>query len=121
MPCLFSFWAKYQVREAEQCRDRSKDGRKFRILNVLDVYSLEVLGSKVDFSLPAVCFFRRLNRITEWRGKPATIRVDNSPEYISGLLMKWAKKRRITIEYIQRGKPQQNAYLERYNRTVRHE
>ena len=46
---------------------------------------------------------------------------DNGPEYISGLLMRWAEKRGIRIAYIQPGKPQQNAYIERYNRTVRHE
>jgi putative transposase len=49
------------------------------------------------------------------------IRVDNGPEYVSGLLKAWAVTRSIHIEYIQPGKPQQNAYIERYNRTVRHE
>jgi len=49
------------------------------------------------------------------------IRVDNGPEYISGKLMAWAEKRGIHIQYIQPGKSQQNAYIERYNRTVRHE
>ena len=47
--------------------------------------------------------------------------MDNGPEYVSGLLTAWAEKRGITIEYIQPGKPQQNAYIERDNRTVRHE
>ena len=49
------------------------------------------------------------------------IRVDNGPEYISGKLMAWAEQMSIHIQYIQPGKPQQNAYIERYNRTVRHE
>ena len=57
----------------------------------------------------------------EWRGKPGTIRVDNGPEYISGKLLIWAEKRGITIQHIQPGQPQQNAYIERYNRTFRHE
>jgi len=57
----------------------------------------------------------------EWRGRPGSIRVDNGPEYISGKLIAWAEKRGISIQYIQPGKPQQNAYVERYNRTVRHE
>jgi len=90
-------------------------------LNVLDDFNREGLGIEVDFSLPAMRVVRSLNRIIEWRGKPATIRVDNGPEYVSGLLMEWAEKRGIAIEYIQPGKPQQNAYIERYNRTVRHE
>jgi putative transposase len=57
----------------------------------------------------------------EWRGKPGTIRVDNGPEYISEKLRLWAEKRGITIQHIQPGQPQQNANVERYNRTVRHE
>ena len=62
-----------------------------------------------------------LNQIIEWRGAPKTIRVDNGQEYISGTLMEWAENRGITLAHIQPGKPQQNAYVERYNRTVRHE
>ena len=101
--------------------DMLGDGRAFRLLNVLDDYSREGLGIEVDFSLPAERVIRGLNRIIEWRGRPENIRVDNRPEYISGKLLEWAEKRNITIQHIQLGKPQQNAYIERYNRTVRHE
>lgn len=52
---------------------------------------------------------------------PDTIRVDNGPEYISATLLNWAANRNIAIMHIQPGKPQQNAYIERYNRTVRQE
>jgi putative transposase len=91
------------------------------LLNVLDDFNREGLGIEVDFSLPAKRVIRSLNRIIEWRGKPETIRVDNGPEYISGKLLEWAEKQGISIQHIQPGKPQQNAYIERYNRTVRHE
>lgn len=64
---------------------------------------------------------RALNQIIEWRGKPTAIRVDNGPEYISATLAIWAAKQGIVLTHIQPGKPQQNAYDERYNRTVRHE
>jgi putative transposase len=101
--------------------DRLEDGRAFRLLNVLDDFNREGLGIEVDFSLPAERVVRMLNQIIEWRGKPKAIRVDNGPEYISGTLMKWAEKQRIALQHIQPGKPQQNAYVERYNRTVRHE
>ena len=101
--------------------DQLADGRSFRTLNVLDDFNREGLGIEVDFSLPAERVVRSLNQIMEWRGKPTTIRVDNGPEYISGKLMAWAEKHGIHIEYIQPGKPQQNAYIERYNRTVRGE
>ena len=101
--------------------DRLGDGRAFRLLNVLDDFNREGLGIEVDFSLPAERVVRSLDRIIEWRGKPGTIRVDNGPEYISETLRKWAEKNKITIQHIQPGQPQQNAYVERYNRTVRHE
>ena len=101
--------------------DRLGDGRQFRLLNVLDDFNREGLGIEVDFSLPAERVIRSLDRIIEWRGKPGTISVDNGPEYISGKLLEWAEKQGIAIQHIQPGQPQQNAYIERYNRTVRHE
>ena len=101
--------------------DRLGDGRAFRLLNVLDDFNREGLGIEVDFSLPAERVVRTLNQIIEWRGAPKAIRVDNGPEYISGCLMEWAEDKGITLTYIQPGKPQQNAYVERHNRTVRHE
>ena len=101
--------------------DRLEDSRAFRLLNVVDDFNREGLGIEVDFSLPAARVIRSLNRIIEWRGKPDTIRVDNGPEYISGNLRQWAEDRGIALQHIQPGKPQQNAYIERYNRTVRHE
>ena len=101
--------------------DRLVDGRQFRLLNVLDDFNRQGLGIEVDFSLPAERVVRSLNQIIEWRGKPLAIRVDNGPEYVSSTLMTWAEKQGIALTYIQPGKPQQNAYVERYNRTVRHE
>jgi putative transposase len=95
--------------------------RAFRLLNVVDDFNREGLGIEVDFSLPAERVTRSLDRIIEWRGPPLAIRVDNGPEYISGQLLRWAEDRGIAIQHIQPGKPQQNAYIERYNRTVRHE
>ncbi|WP_090525768.1 IS3 family transposase, partial [Paracoccus isoporae] len=101
--------------------DRLADGRQFRLLNVLDDFNREGLGIEVDFSLPAERVVRSLNQIIEWRGRPLAIRVDNGPEYVSSKLMNWAERQGIALTYIQPGKPQQNAYVERYNRTVRHE
>jgi len=109
------------TRSMDFMADQLSDGRSIRTLNVLDDFNREGLGIEVDFSLPAERVVRSLNRIIEWRGKPQIIRVDNGPEYISGTLMAWAAKVGIHIQYIQPGKPQQNAYIERYNRTVRHE
>ena len=101
--------------------DRLSDGRQFRLLNVLDDFNREGLGIEIDLSLPANWVVRALNRITEWCGKPVAIRVDYGPECVSSTLTIWAEKMGIALTYIQPGKPQQNAYVERYNRTVRHE
>lgn len=101
--------------------DQLADGRSFRTLNVLDDFNREGLGIEVDISLPALRVVRTLERIIEWRGKPMSIRVDNGPENVSAALQIWAQKLGIGLSYIQPGKPQQNAYVERYNRTVRQE
>ena len=86
-----------------------------------DDYNQEGLGIEVDVSLPALRVIRALERIIEWRGKPKVIRCDNGPEYLSRHLVEWAEKHRIRLQYIQPGKPQQNAYVERFNRTISHE
>lgn len=101
--------------------DQLADGRSYRLFNVIDDYNREGLGIEIDFSLPAERVTRSLDQIIEWRGKPKTIRCDNGPEYISGHLTAWAENRNIRIDYIEPGKPQQNAYVERYNRTVRYD
>lgn len=101
--------------------DSLADGRSFRTFNVIDDYNREGLGIEVDLSLPALRVIRTLDRIIEWRGRPKAIRCDNGPEYISSQLMAWAERQSIQLIYIQPGKPQQNAYVERFNRTVRHE
>lgn len=101
--------------------DQLSDGRSFRLLNVIDDFNREGLGIEVDFSLPAERTIRALEQIIEWRGKPAMIRCDNGPEYISGAVTAWAEKHHIQLLFIQPGNPQQNAYIERYNRTVRYD
>jgi putative transposase len=62
---------------------------------------------------------RGLEQIIEWRGKPTMLRCDNGPEYASEALINWTREQGIRLEYTQPGKPQQNAYVERLNRTVR--
>jgi putative transposase len=101
--------------------DQLSDGRSVRLFNVIDDFNREALAIDVDFSLPALRVIRSLDQVIEWRGKPMAIRCDNGPEYISGALLEWAEKRSIRIDFIQPGKPQQNAYVERFNRTVRYE
>jgi putative transposase len=101
--------------------DQLEDGRTFRLLNVIDEFNREALSIEVDFSLPAERIIRTLDRVIEWRGKPRALRCDNGPEYISVCIIAWAVKHGIRLDHIQPGKPQQNAYAERFNRTVRYE
>ena len=110
-----------QVWSMDFMHDQLSDGRSFRPFNVLDDVNREGLGIEVDLSLPAARVIRSLDQIIEWRGKPCMIRCDNGPEYISGVLLGWAEQQGIRIEHIQPCKPQQNAYIERYNRTVRYD
>src|SRR5690606_40005568 len=100
--------------------DQLADGRSIRLFNVIYDYNREGLCIDVDFSLPSLRVIRALNQVIEWRGKPLTIRCDNGPEYVSEALKGWAEQQGITLQFIQPGKPQQNAYIERYNRTVRY-
>lgn len=101
--------------------DQLSDGRCFRVLNVIDDYNRESLGIEIDFSLPSERVIRALEQIIEWRGKPLAIRCDNGPENVSGVIQTWACRLGISLQHIQPGKPQQNAYVERFNRTVRYE
>lgn len=101
--------------------DQLNDGRTFRLFNFLDDFNREALGIEVDFSLPSERVIRSLEQIMQWRGTPKVLRCDNGPENISELIVSWAKRKGIRMEYIQPGKPQQNAYVERFNRTVRYE
>lgn len=110
-----------QVWSMDFMSDSLSDGRTLRTFNVLDDYNREGLGIEVDLSLPSCRVIRSLEQIIEWRGKPAALRMDNGPENIAQVLVDWANKHQITLMYIQPGKPTQNAYVERYNRTVRHE
>jgi len=110
-----------QVWSIDFMHDQLSDGRSIRLLNVIDDFNREALGIDVDFSLPSERVIRALDQIIAWRGKPAVIRADNGPELISARLMEWAAKHQIHITHIQPGKPQQNAYVERFNRTVRYE
>lgn len=109
-----------QVWSMDFMHDQLGDGRSFRLFNVLDDFNREALGIEVDLSLPSARVIRSLEQIIEWRGKPKAIRCDNGPEYISDALKVWAKLREIEIRYIQPGNPQQNAYIERFNRTLRY-
>lgn len=118
---LFQPEAINQVWSIDFMSDSLWDGRKFRLLNVIDDYNRELLAMEVDLSLPALRVVRVLEYLKEFRGLPKMIRSDNGPEFISHALDEWCRKHQITLTYIQPGKPMQNAYVERCNGNVRRE
>ena len=94
-------------------------GRKFRSFNVIDDFNREVLDITIDTSLNSKRVIRELDKLIAWRGKPDRLRVDNGPEFIAQVLQEWCEQQGIALKYIQKGKPSQNGYVERFNRTYR--
>lgn len=103
--------------------DRLVDGRKFRLFNVMDDFNRESLAIEVDTSLPSLRVIRVLEKLVAERGCPANIRCDNGPEFISHKLQEWCddETRKITLQFIQPGRPMQNGYIERKNGSLRRE
>ncbi len=103
--------------------DSLVDGRKFRLLNIIDDYNRESLAIEVDTSLPSLRVIRVLERLVAERGCPASIRCDNGPEFISHKLEEWCshERRKISLQFIQPGRPMQNAFIERKNGSIRRE
>lgn len=99
--------------------DSLTNGRAFRSLNILDEFNREALWIEVDTSLPAERVIRVLEMVVSWQGCPKQIRMDNGPEFISHRLAAWAHEHGIQLVHIQPGKPAQNGYVERFNRTYR--
>lgn len=126
LPCrvkqaLFQPEMMNQVWSIDFMSDSLWDGRRYRLLNVIDDYNREMLAMEADLSLPALRVIRVLEYLKEFRGLPQMIRADNGPEFISHALDEWCRKHEITLTYIQPGKPMQNGYVERCNGSVRKE
>ena len=96
-------------------------GKRFRTLNIIDEGVREALAIEVDTSLPAERVIRVLEQHRESHPLPEQKRVDNGPEHISSKLMTWCEQLVIQLHHIQPGKPTQNAYIERFNRSLRRE
>ncbi len=85
----------------------------------MDDCTRESLSAYADFSIPGEKVVMVLKQILEKRNKPEQIRVDNGPEFLSKVFTKWCSDNGIEIKYTQPGKPMQNGYIERLNRTFR--
>ncbi|WP_460924112.1 integrase core domain-containing protein, partial [Pontibacter brevis] len=110
-----------QVWSIDFMSDSLWDGRRFRLLNIVDDYNREILTMEADLSIPALRLIRVLEYLKEFRGLPEMIRVDNGPEFISNKLECWCRENKVRLVFIQPGKPMQNAYVERCNGSIRRE
>ena len=114
-PVLNATWA------VDYMSDALYDGRRFRTLNVIDEGNREGLAIDVGISLPSVRLIALLEQLVAVHGPPTALRLDNGPELRSGALTDWCEERGIALHYIQPGKPAQNAFIERFNKTYRTE
>ncbi len=101
--------------------DMLYDGRRFRTLNVLDEGNREALAIEIGTSLPGVRVTAVLDQLVAVHGAPRALRCDNGPELLSRSLTTWCERHGVRLQHIQPGKPNQNAYIERFNRTYRRE
>jgi len=110
-----------QVWSADFMSDSLYVGKRFRTFNVIDDFNREILAIEIDTSLTGKRLIRVFERLQEERGLPDILRVDNGPEFLSNDFVSWVESVGMTICYIQPGEPNQNAYIERFNRTYRNE
>lgn len=101
--------------------DAFYSGRSIRTLNVIDEANRQCLRIDIATSIPAQRVIRFVEQLIEIHGRPQAIRCDNEPESASYAFTEWCESQHISIRYIQPGKPDQNAFIERFNRSYREE
>jgi len=101
--------------------DAFTDGRRFRLLAVVDDYSRECLALVADTSLSGARVARELDAIISVRGQPATVVSDNGTEFTSTAILTWCQRTKIDWHYIAPGKPTKNAFVESFNGRLRDE
>jgi putative transposase len=110
-----------QVWAMDFVHDMLVDGRKFRTLNIVDVYTRECQAIEVDTSLGGARVVRVLERLRKEHGTPERIVMDNGPEFTGKALDAWAYSQKVTLEFIRPGKPMENGYIESFNGKFRDE
>ena len=114
-------WNRNQRWSLDFLADALADGRRFRILAVVDDFSRECLALVVDTSLSGVRVARELDRIVELRGRPRMLVSDNGTELTSNAILRWQQERGVGWHYIAPGKPMQNGFVESFNGRLRDE
>lgn len=109
------------VWSADFMSDALACGRRLRTFNVVDDFNREVLHIEVDTSITSARLVRIFEQLKRDHGLPQVLRTDNGPEFLGEAFVQWAKLNGMALQYIQPGKPNQNAYIERFNRTFREE
>jgi putative transposase len=95
--------------------DQLAGGRRFRVLNVVDDYTRECIGQLVDTSISGLRVTRYLDELISVRGKPRSIVCDNGTEFTCKAMFFWTRERSVRLDFIQPGKPTQNAFAESFN------
>jgi len=101
--------------------DALAGGRRFRTFNIVDDFNREALHIEVDTSISSARLVRVFEQLRRDHGLPEVVRSDNGPEFLGEALTQWLRDNGVALQYIQPGKPNQNAYIERFNRTFREE
>lgn len=101
--------------------DSLANGRRFRCLNIIDLYTRECLKIVVDTSINGVRVTKTLDMLKELRGLPETIITDNGSEFTSKAMSMWAQVNNVTIAFIRPGKPMENGFVESFNGRFRDE
>lgn len=109
------------VWSADFVSDTLHNGRRFRTFNVVDDFNREAMHIEIDTSITSARLVRVFDQLRQQHGLPQVLRTDNGPEFLGEVFTSWAKAEGMAIQYIQPGKPNQNAYVERFNRTYREE
>jgi putative transposase len=102
-------------------QDALVSGRRYWLLNVTDDFSREAISTLVLTRRSAKAVVEHLESLKAGGRKPAAIRTDNGGEFRSVTYQGWARKRDVVCEFIRPGKPTDNAFIERFNSTVRRE
>lgn len=110
-----------EVWSADFMSDALYRGSRFRTFNVLDDFNREALAIEIDTSLTSGRLVRVFEQLKAERGLPDVLRTDNGPEFLGTEFTDWCAANGIFIDYIEPGKPNQNAYIERFNRSYRTE